>query len=156
MKYLKTFIHLLIFITLLVNCNNDPETLQRNYDEKEMEAAIEKGRNTFNDFLTRFKTQQDGDQDYSVKVKISDDNGTEHFWLTDINLESEPYSGIISNDPGIVKCVKIGQKYSFTFKDISDWMYMNDGKMYGNYTLRVLVKSMPKKQAEAYLAILSE
>ena len=48
-----------------------------------------------------------------------------------------------------MKTVKLGQRYSFTRKEISDWSYIAGGKMHGNYTLRVALESMPKEEAEA-------
>jgi len=136
-------------LSLCAGCSRKPETLSGEYDEAEMEQAIKKARATFDEFLERFEQPQPGDDTFVVKVKIEDDNGIEHFWLNELKLDSEPYSGTIDNDPGIVKCVKCGQKYRFSRNDVSDWMYMSNGKMQGNHTLRVIIKSMPKDEAEA-------
>ena len=45
---------------------------------------------------------------------------------------------------------KMGQQYSLSKTEISDWMFMRDGKMHGNYTLRPLLVTMPESQAEMY------
>ena len=136
-------------MAMLLGCSQDPDTLVRDYDEKEMEQAIERARSTFDQFLERFRSPEPGDEAFSVKVRIEDPNGIEHFWLENLKLDAEPYSGDIGNDPGIVKSVRLGQRHSFSRKDISDWMYMANGKMEGNFTLRVTLKSMPKEKAEA-------
>ena len=135
-----------LFVT---GCSQPPLTLTEDYDEKKMEQAIKEGRSTFDEFLTRFRNPHPGDAEFNVKVKIEDKNGVEHFWLGDLKLDAEPYSGTIGNEPGIVEKVKFGQRYSFSKDDVSDWMYMADGKMQGNYTLRVILESMPQDQAEA-------
>lgn len=114
-----------------------------------MEQAIAEARSTLDDFLSRFRNPQPGDKAFNVKVRIEDENGVEHFWVGDLKLDAEPYSGKIGNEPGIVKKVKLDQNYSFTRSDISDWMYMSNGKMQGNYTLRVELESMPPKEAQA-------
>ena len=137
-----------LFIT--IGCSRKPETLTGEYDEKKMEQAIAEANSTFDTFLTRFRNPQPGDEAFNVKVKIEDENGVEHFWVGDLNLDAEPYSGIIGNEPGIVEKVKLGDTCSFTRNDISDWMYMANGKMKGNYTLRVALESMPPKEAEAH------
>lgn len=134
-------------LLFLLSCKQKPETLTDKYDEEEMSKAIETARSTFDDFLNRFHNPQPGDEDFNIKVKIEDKNGVEHFWLGDLELDSEPYTGIIGNEPGIVRNVKFGQKYSFKKSDISDWMYMSNGVMQGNYTLRVILKSMPEDEA---------
>ncbi|MBW2181958.1 MAG: DUF2314 domain-containing protein [Deltaproteobacteria bacterium] len=133
---------------ILFGCNQKSELLTNQYDEKEMNQAIETAQLTFDKFLERFRNPQPGDEDFNVKVKIEDKNGVEHFWLSDLRLGSEPYIGIIGNDPGIVRNVKFGQQYSFQRADIRDWMFMSNGKMQGNYTLRVILKSMPEEESE--------
>ncbi|MBW1812899.1 MAG: DUF2314 domain-containing protein [Deltaproteobacteria bacterium] len=133
---------------ILFGCNQKSEPLTNQYDEKEMNQAIETAQLTFDKFLERFRNPQPGDEDFNVKVKIEDKNGVEHFWLSDLRLDSEPYIGIIGNDPGIVRNVKFGQQYSFQRADIRDWMFMSNGKMQGNYTLRVILKSMPEEESE--------
>ncbi len=145
--------HLVVLLTTAVfiagGCSRKPETLTDKYDEKKMEKAIEDARSTFDDFLTRFRNPQPGDEAFHVKVRIEDKNGVEHFWVGDLKLDAEPYSGKIGDEPGIVKKVKFGQDYSFTRNEVSDWMYMSNGKMQGNYTLRVELESMTPKEAQA-------
>ena len=133
---------------ILSGCTQKTETPTHQYDEKEMSKAIETARSTFDEFLERFRNPQPGDEDFNVKVKIEDKNGVEHFWLNELKLDSEPYIGIVGNDPEIVRNIKFGQQYAFSRADISDWMYMSNGKMQGNYTLRVILKSMPEEEAE--------
>ena len=129
-------------------CSHKPETLVTDYDEQKMEQAIAEARSTFDDFLARFRNPQPGDEAFHVKVKIEDDNGVEHFWVSDLKLDTEPYSGAIADEPGVVKKVTLGQTYSFTRGEVSDWMYMANGTMQGNYTLRVALESMPSEEAE--------
>ena len=137
-----------VSLVLFLGCKQKPDTLTDQYNEEEMNRAIEAARSTFDAFLNRFKNPQPGDEDFNIKVKIEDAHGTEYFWLGDLRLDSEPYQGVIGNDPGIVRNVKFGQQYSFSRADISDWMYMSNGVMQGNYTLRVILKSMPDDEAE--------
>jgi uncharacterized protein YegJ (DUF2314 family) len=145
----KTIALLLTAALIFVGCSRKPETLTSKYDEKKMEQAIADARSAFDEFLARLRNPQPGDEDFHVKVRIEDKNGIEHFWVSDLKLDSEPYSGKIADDPGIVKKVKFGQEYRFTRSEISDWMYMAKGKMQGNYTLRVELESMPPEEASA-------
>jgi len=149
-SWYRVVILLLVALILSgIGCSRKPETLTDKYDEMKMEKAIADARSTFDTFLTRFHNPQPGDEMFNVKVKIEDKNGVEHFWVTDLKLDKEPYSGKIGNDPGIVKKVKYGQDYTFTRSEISDWMYMANGKMQGNHTLRVELESMPPQEAES-------
>ena len=61
----------------------------------------------------------------------------------------EQVSGTIDNDPELVHNVKIGQKMTVDSSQVADWLYMKAGKMYGNFTVRVLLPKMaPEDQAK--------
>ena len=137
-----------IAVIIFSNCTKRPETLTEDYDKDKMELAIEQANNSFGDFLASFQNPQIGDSAFFLKVRIEDENGIEHFWLGNLTLDAEPFMGIIENDPGVVKNVVVGQTYKFYKKDISDWMYFSNGVMQGNYTLKVLLESMPKEKAD--------
>lgn len=81
---------------------------------------------------------------------------TEHFWLTDVSFENGEFKGTINNDPGMVGNVKIGQSWTVRKDGISDWMFMRGGKMYGNYTMRPLLKTMPEAEAAKYRSMLAD
>ncbi len=89
-------------------------------------------------------------------MQITDPHGTEHFWVNELERTDGKIHGTINNDPGIVESVKFGQRIEVPEADISDWTYMRGGKMFGNYTLRPLFKSMSKEEVEQFKAILAE
>jgi uncharacterized protein YegJ (DUF2314 family) len=64
--------------------------------------------------------------------------------------------GTINNDPNKVSTVKLGERIEIPEADISDWMYLRDGKVVGNYTLRPLLKKMPAKEAEQLRKLLAD
>ena len=41
--------------------------------------------------------------------------------------------------------LKMGDTVSFIKNEIVDWMYMDGGKMQGNYSARAILKSAPPK-----------
>ncbi len=157
----------LFLLSLVLGCGNPtsstqtapesqstPETLHTSgYDEAEMDGAIARARNEVDAFIAELSMPTG--TDHAVKAPIHDSGETEHFWLSDITFKNGEFSGTINNDPGLVSNVKLGQKWTLKKTEISDWLYMKDGKMHGNYTLRPLLKTMPAEQAEALQAILA-
>ena len=135
-RYLRTMLPLLLFVCC--SCNRTPDTLVAGgYDEKEMEAAITKAKGSVDRFIAELSNKNG--TDFSVKAPIEDQGETEHFWLTDVTYDNGQFEGIIGNEPGLVTNVKMGQKWTIAKADISDWMFMRDGKIYGNYTMRPLL-----------------
>jgi uncharacterized protein YegJ (DUF2314 family) len=64
------------------------------------------------------------------------------------------YSGIINNEPVYAKQVKAGERYEFGDAEISDWLFMRNGKMVGNETMRPLLKQLPQEEADEYRRIM--
>ena len=144
---------LLLFTSLfLFSCQqgSEPETLVRNYDESGMDAAIARARAEVDQFLVVLKK---GDADsFSVKAPIKDENGTEHFWLTDVTSADGQFTGSVGNDPGIVQNVQYGQPWTIEKGEISDWMFTRGEKIHGGYTIDPLLDSYPEEEAEALRA----
>jgi len=153
---MKTHI-ILTFACLMLafcSCSQKPDTLvTEGYDQKEMDAAIARARSEVDSFIKEM-SDRNGTA-FAVKAPIQDKGETEHFWLTDIVYRNGEFEGLIGNDPGIVTNVKLGQKWTIKKADISDWMFMRDGKMHGNYTLRPLLKTMSEEEATKFRSILA-
>jgi uncharacterized protein YegJ (DUF2314 family) len=126
-------------------------------NDAEMEAAIATAREKLPQFWQVFTHPEKGESDFSLKVRIKDGHGTEHFWVTEIERKEDgKIFGVINNDPEIVKNVKLNERVAVPEENISDWLYTRDGKMVGNYTLRVLFKQMPPKEVDYYKHMMAE
>jgi uncharacterized protein YegJ (DUF2314 family) len=131
-----------------------PDTLiQGGYDEKEMEEATARAQKEVDAFIDELS--KGAGVNFAVKAPITDGKETEHFWLSDVVYRNGEFEGKIANDPGMVSNVKMGQKWTIKKGEISDWMFMRNEKIHGNYTMRPLLKTMPKEQAEKFKSMLA-
>lgn len=137
-----------LLASLLSACSKRDKVISVEDDDPEMVAAIAKARETLPQFWQVYDKRERGETDFALKVSITDKAGTEHFWTTDIERRDGRTMGTINNDPNIVSSVKLGDRIDITMANISDWLYMRDGKMVGNETLRPLLKTMPAAEAE--------
>lgn len=145
----------ILLVALCVSCGGKPETLVvGGYDEQEMEMATERAHSEIDAFIDAL-TARNG-SNFAVKVPIEDEDAIEYFWLVDISYQAGSFKGRIGNDPGLVTSVKMGDVITVAKADISDWMYMRDGKMHGNYTLRPLFAAMSEDEVTRYRALLAE
>ncbi|MBN2342601.1 MAG: DUF2314 domain-containing protein [Deltaproteobacteria bacterium] len=127
--------------------NDDTSTMvEVEQDDAEMAQAIQTARKTVDVFLSRFQHPRKGDTHFSVKMKLTYQTESEHVWLTDIVYENGVFVGKIANDPEVVTHVRFGETVQVAREDISDWMWLANGKMHGGYTFRGLLKNMPKKK----------
>ena len=145
-----------IAIVSLAACSKRDTVIHVEADDAEMNAAIAKGRETLPHFWQVFEKRERGESDFALKVKITDQNGTEYFWANEIERNEGKIMGTINNDPNIVKSVKLGSRIEIAEADISDWLYMREEKMIGNQTLKPLLKQMPKEDAKRLKSIMAD
>jgi len=155
----RTFILLLIVlvVSLFGGCSkNDPDPLVNVPDDDvEMNTAIAKARASLPEFWQHFERPRTGETSFSLKVKISEGKETEHFWTDHIEQKDGKVFGIIGNDAESVHNVKLGDRVEILEPNISDWMYLRNDKIVGNYTMRPLFKHMSAKDVEKYKGMLA-
>jgi uncharacterized protein YegJ (DUF2314 family) len=140
-----------ICLLLATGCgeSRDPVVMVDDKDPA-MNAAMAKARSTAKQFIEKLQAPANPKcTAFAVKKQFTDKNGTEHFWLTDVSYDGKLFHGEVNNDPEIVRNVKLGDKTTVAPGEISDWMYINDGRLVGGYTIRVLYdKASPKERVE--------
>lgn len=155
---LKRFSILLLFLvaqTALAFADDTP-VIYVPEDDPVMNAAIDKSRQTLDCFLNLVINHSSEISDPSLKVFIKDENGAEHFWVRPFHFANNRFSGTIDNEPAIVKIVTYGQEIRFTRNDVTDWMYMKNGKTHGAFTLRVMIPRMSSEDAATYSGMLAQ
>src|SRR5215510_1179727 len=118
-------------------------------DDPDMAAAFRKARETLPEFLALARAPRPTASKLAVKIAIPAGNDDEYFWLTSFEPRGDKYAGRINNTPRAAKQVKFGQVLEFSEAEIVDWLYMEDGKMHGNFTACAMLKREPADQAEA-------
>lgn len=150
---------LLLLSTLLIGCRPEgmqsikregkPDINMVKQDDPEMNAAIAKGQQTLPEFVKALRSPRPTMEGVSVKAKFEDINGNEHMWVAEPTWDGKAISGLLANDPHWVKTVKRGDPVTVPASDISDWKYVENGKLIGGYTLRLLMQRMsPAERAE--------
>lgn len=123
-------------------------------DDPDMLAAIAKARETLPEFWSAYDTRPRGENDFSLKVKITDSHGIEHFWVSEIERREDTIVGVVNDEPSIVTSVKLGQRIEVPPADITDWLFMRGGKMVGNQTARAMFKSMTPAEVAQMKALM--
>ena len=149
-----------LFVLLLGALPADAQTVTQRAERDElflvpnedptMAAAMRKARATLKDFLAQSRAPGPKMQGFAVKVAVREGSTGEYFWITPFEQQGDRFAGAINNTPRAVRSVKSGQKITFSESEISDWMYMDNGKMKGNFTACALLAREPKAQVEAF------
>jgi len=72
--------------------------------------------------------------------------GSEQIWLTGVRFRSGRYLGVVVSSPRHLGGMKKGDTVVFNIEAITDWMYVQGGKIIGGESIKYLLESMPEHQ----------
>lgn len=118
-------------------------------DDTGMAAAIAQARQTTDTFLARLNQPSTPDDYVTVKIALPTTDGSlEHIWCENVQFSNGVFTATIANDPRDTQ-YKFGQQVTAPKGEISDWMYVQDGKLVGGYTIRYVHSTMtPEEQTK--------
>jgi uncharacterized protein YegJ (DUF2314 family) len=134
--------------TLMDKARRDDVALVEKNDP-DMAAAFRKARETLPEFLALAHAPRPTASKLAVKIAIAAGDDDEYFWVAQFAPRGDKYGGKINNTPRAAKQVKLGQLVEFSEAEIVDWLYMEGGKMHGNFTACARLKREPPDQLEA-------
>lgn len=121
-----------------------------------MIAAIADGRRTLPTFWAAYDADPEVRETAMIKVGLTTDGGgEEHIWAESITREGEVIRGRLANRPEHLPGLQMGSEVVIEPDRISDWGYEKNGKLWGVYTQRVMMKNMPEAEAAEMRAWLS-
>lgn len=118
-------------------------------EDAEMSAAIAHAVETKEAFLQALAAPKPNQRDFSVKRPYATGGGDterEHIWISSLSYDGKLLHGTINDDPVNIPHLKLGDAASFSPSELTDWMYLEDGKVVGGYTIRVLRKRMSAEE----------
>ena len=122
-----------------------------NDDDKQLEHASGHARRTVGEFITALNSPQPGQRDFQVKkLFITKDGQAEHIWLADVKFNGNRFVGVVDNKPSHIPGLKVGDRASVNPDEISDWSYVNNGKLVGGYTIRVLYAELSPEEKQDF------
>ena len=116
--------------------------------DQSMNSAKKKARETLPRFLELVKAGTAGT--YTLKFPLTQNGETEHIWMQLTDYRDGAFIGLLANDPVNGTKYRMGDVMKVASADVEDWM-VNTGKlMYGGYSVRAMLKDMPKEEADKY------
>ena len=115
-----------------------PDYIRTPRNDPEMDNAVATAPTTVQQFIDALKSPKANQSGFSIKKGFKQGEMTEHMWLGDVTFDGTMFHAKLNNDPVDVNNVKFGDAVTISPKDISDWMFIEDGKLIGGYTVRVL------------------
>lgn len=129
---------------------NADEVIQVANDDAAMNAALAKGNATQSQFISALQNKKASQSGFAIYAKFNESGQVEYLWLDSISYDGKNFSGIVNNTPGFLKKVKLNDKVKVAPENVKDWMYIENKKLMGGYTMRVLYDQMSQSEREAW------
>ena len=120
--------------------------------DPEMNGAISQARAELDEFVKAVTSPAPTQTKFGAKVAIPHAGGAEHIWLAQPMFEADSIVGIVEAAPLYLKGIAAGDRVRVDRDAISDWMYLDNGKLRGGYTVRVAIDRLPEDQRAAQRA----
>jgi len=118
-------------------------------DDAEMLAAINKARRSIAQFFEALTHPKPRQESFLLKVAFTEGDQVEHLWLADLNLSAGKPEGVVASEPRLEK-LRFKQEVEFDPTYISDWMYVDHGRLVGGYTTRLLRERMSSEERKKF------
>jgi len=128
----------------------EPEYYQVQNEHAAMHQAVIKARKTVGKFIDALKHTAAGQTDFEVKKPFVQGSDVEHIWLSDVQFTGSRFQGRVDNAPRKIHGLKVGQLVSVKPNEISDWIYLDNGKLVGGYTIRAHYNELTPDQKKEF------
>ena len=134
-------------LAVAVGCRkSDDAVVKVKAEDSEMNAAISAAQASITNFMAVFLNPQTNQQYFLVKGRFTAGRVVEHIWVADLRYDGGVFHGVIANEPEGISGLRFKQPVKVQLGQISDWMFVQDGKLVGGFTSRVLRTRMTAQQ----------
>lgn len=132
------------------------ETVKSRGDDASLQQASDQARGSLDTFWKAWDRRRPTDDAFRLNVGFpARGGGTENIWVALTSRDGDSAVGKLSNDP-VYFVGKMGDEVKFDVSAVQDWTFRRDGKMYGMFSTRVLLRRVSPAQAARVSAVLSE
>lgn len=130
--------------------NSEPESFDIKNNHARMHRAVLQARKTVGTFITALQHPSPSQQDFEVKKAFRQGNEVEHIWLSDVRFVGNRFQGRVDNTPTKILGLKVGDLVSVNPDEITDWVFIDSGKLVGGYTIRAHYEELSPEQKKQF------
>lgn len=131
--------------------SGEANTYTVNDDDQQMGTAVRRARRNVGQFIAAVKNPPSNTRDFQVKkLFIAPDGTAEHIWLADVQFTGNRFVGVVDNRPEKIAGLKLGAKASVNPDEVTDWSYVENGRLVGGYTIRMLYAEMNDEEKQQF------
>jgi uncharacterized protein YegJ (DUF2314 family) len=145
-------IPLLVILAILTKgCGyKDPMKVAFHPVDPQLEDATKAARSVLTNFITELSAPRSNQAYFALCARFDPPGSGEFLWITNPCLQHGMFSGTLSQTPQHAKGISPGETVHISESQVADWMYVQDGKLVGGYTLRLWRNRMTQQEKAVY------
>lgn len=132
------------------NRPDSPAYVHVHDSDKAMDQAVHEAQRTLGKFMAALTKPKPGQTGFSVKKRCIEGKMCEHIWVADVRFDGHVLRGKVDNSPVDVKSLRVGQEVTVQPGEVSDWMYVENGRLVGGYTVRAYYRNLPADEKRQF------
>jgi len=129
---------------------NEPRCMHVGDDNKEMAEAVQKAHKTLKKFIDALQSPKSNQSRFAIKKPFIEGDKVEHMWINDVTFDGNVFRGKVDNEPADLKRVHLGDPVTVKPQEISDWMFVQNGRLVGGYTVRCTCHGMTTAERKQF------
>ncbi|MHC5114007.1 MAG: YegJ family protein [Planctomycetota bacterium] len=134
----------------VIRRDGEPPVFLVEEEDEAMTRAIDEARATIDRFIEALQAPSPTQNYFSVKAPFTDGEDREHIWLSGVSYDGTVFEGEIGNEPADLTSVKLGDRVAVAPDQITDWMIIDDGRLLGGYSIRLLRDRMTEAERREF------
>ena len=107
-----------------------------------MNNAVYTARKTVGKYIVALQHPSRSQRLFAVKKRFVEGTEVEYLWLSHVSYSDNRFHGRVNSHPNKIRVVKMDDLVTVKPNEISDWAYLDRGKLVGGYTIGVLNKEI--------------
>jgi len=133
-----------------IHREGEPVCVHVKEENKAMDRAVETAQKTTDKFIASLRAPKASQSRFAVKKPFVEGEKVEHIWLSAVSYDGRVFRGKVDNEPVEIKGVRPGQEVSVAANEISEWMYVEDGRLVGGLTISAMCQAMSPAEKQQF------
>src|SRR5690606_10153272 len=101
-------------------------------------------------FIAAFQNPGELQVNFSIKAQFAEGDEDEQLWITPTEYADKVFRGKVDTAPLHLDDIQAGQTVDVPVEKVTDWMYIEEGKLIGGYTIRVTRSRLSGQEREDF------
>lgn len=118
--------------------------------DPQIQAASAQAQIQITNFLAALRSPASNQSNFVICVEFPSGGLPQSLWIGYIQYGESGFRGVVVTPPNPASSLTNGQPVQVGLSNVTDWAYVEDGKLIGGFTTRVLRSRMSETERRAY------